>query len=366
MIKKTVQNSIFISDPHGEHEEFFRLMNLAKDKLGGKADNIFILGDIFDRGPRPDLIMDYLMNEKASIHFLWGNHDILWMSAFGGCRASIACALRIAIVYNNFDLLRSYKINLDNLKNYAIKHYKYNERFKIKVFEENEIAWDKEIAAKMHEAIAMIQFKLEKGLLPKDRLYLDDYQLNIDEENIIDGLKRDFENSEILKNHIEFLTNNGSIFKVYNNKLLFHACILPHQKKELEILQNNIKMKKTAINFYLLWCGKNSPFFGKQKMTTYERYFFDDKATYKEPLEDFYKFCDDKKFIDRLLFQFGITDGIVINGHIPVKIKDGESPIKCEGLRIVLDGGMAKSYQKVSGIKGMVMIENEGGCTILH
>ena len=372
--------AIFIADPHGEHEEFFRLMNLAYDKLGGKADNIFVLGDIFDRGPRPDLIMDYLMCEKADTHFLWGNHDILWMGAHLGCLPSIACALRIAIAYNNFDLLNNYNINLKLLKKFAQKTYKNDpcERFLIKVFDENINPIDKDLAAKMHKAISIIQFKLEKGILPEDRLLLgkniyplrdnhfptvdknNPFELTVYENAIIKGLRDDFIKSELLKKHLDFMIDNGGVYKIYNNKLLFHACI-SKDKQHLDELDTQIrkayKNKIATPLFYKLWCMKDSPFFGKEKMTTFERFFVEDKSTHKELLDGYYKSIDDPEYAKKLLEEFGIDEGIIINGHIPVKIKDGESAFRANGLRIVLDGGMAKSYQSVSGIKGMVMIE---------
>jgi len=385
MTKKTAQNSIFISDPHGEYEEFFRLTETAKDKLGGQADNIFVLGDIFDRGPRPDYIMDYLMTENDKVFFTWGNHDILWMGARLGCMPSIACALRIAIAYNNFDLLVNYNINIESLKKFAIKTYKNDpcERFLIKVFEENENPIDKDIAVKMHKAISIIQFKLEKGLLPDDRLLLgsnlyplrdnhfptvdkeNPFRLTEDEKKVMIDLSEGFMFSKPLKKHIDFMIKNGSIYKVYNNKLLFHAC-LPRDKKSIDALDKKIRDAYTncenLVLFYQLWCMKDSPFFGKEKMTTYERFFVEDNTTHKEPLDEYFKHIDDPKYAKKLLKEFGIDadkekNARIINGHIPVRIKDGESAIKSGGLRIVLDGGMAKSYQKVSGIKGMVMIE---------
>jgi len=385
------QNSIFISDPHGEHEEFFYLMGLAKDKLRQKIDNIFVLGDIYDRGPRPDAIMDYLIEQKARVHFCWGNHDILWMGAALGCLPSIACTLRIAFAYNNFDLLNNYGIKLKPLMEFAAKIYKDDpcDRFKIKVFEENVQPIDKELAAKMHKAVSIIQFKLEEGVLPDDRLLLGKdvyplrdnnfpsvdkdrpFVLSSEEKKIIEGLRADFFKSELLKKHIDFLINNGSIHKVYNNKLMFHACIprLYSSPDRLSALCEGIKSlyaKRFATPlFYLMWCYENSPFFGKKKMTTFERFFVEDKTTHKEPLDEYFQNIDDEGFAREILKEFGIEDedGVIINGHIPVK--KGESAIKSGGKRIVLDGGMAKSYQSVTGMKGMVMIENNDGATEL-
>ncbi|MCL2556102.1 MAG: fructose-1,6-bisphosphatase [Firmicutes bacterium] len=391
MIKKINQNSIFISDPHGEHEEFFRLMKLAKDKLQNKVDNIFVLGDIYDRGPQPDVIMDYLINEESNVFFTWGNHDILWMGAALGCLPSIACTLRIAFAYNNFDLLHYYKINLEPLKKMAVKIYDDDscERFCIKVFEENINPMDKIIAAKMHKAISIIQFKLEYGVLPEDRLLLgkniyplrdnnfpsvdknNPFELTEEESKIISGLSQDFKNSAYLKKHIDFLVEKGSVYKVYNNKLMFHACAPIYNAKKImqdldDKIKNLYKNKIASHLFYQLWCMKDSVFFGKEKMTTFERFFIDDKTTHKEPLDEYFKRIDDAEFAKEILKEFGISeDGVIINGHIPVK--KGESTTRSEGKRIVIDGGMAKSYQSVTGIKGMVMVEdNDVKCKILR
>ena len=114
---------------------------------------------------------------------------------------------------------------------------------------------------------------------------------------------------------------------------------------------------------WYLWCGSNSPVFGKQKMTTFERYFIQNEETWKEPKNSYYEYLDDEEMAMRLLMEFGINseEGHIINGHVPVQVKKGEKPIKAGGKIIVIDGGFTKAYQKITGIAGYTLIYNSFG-----
>ena len=408
---------------------------LAEEYIVALADSIFrlavdklhIIGDVFDRGAHPDKIMDFLI-DFHDVDFQWGNHDMVWMGAATGSWACITNLLRMNISYNNFDMLEvGYGINLRPLASFAEKYYGNDpcEKFKPHVLDVNKYdPIDEELAAKMHKAIAICQFKVEGQRIKahpeyrlEERLLLDKldlkkgtvtvegvewplrdtnfptvdpadpYKLTAEEEELLEGLSASFLNSEKLQRHINFLFNHGALYKVANGNLLYHGCIPVDEEgnfKEVEV--NDVKLSGKELMDYLdeevrrsffapykadetgirgdimwfLWLGGDSPLFGKSKMTTFERLFIADKASHKEPTRPYYKLRDDKKLCEKILREFGLNPetGKILNGHVPVKFKDGESPIKGEGLLYVIDGGMSKAYQKETGIAGYTFIFN--------
>ena len=286
---------------------------------------------------------------------------------------------------------------------------------------------DKVLMSKIQKAIAIIQFKLEGALIQKhpeykmnDRLLLDKinydkaeitigkntyklndsnfptidknnpYKLTKQEKEIVDRLKLSFINSEKLIKHIAFLYSKGHMYQNYNGNLLFHGCIPLKENGELEEIEIMGKMVKgkalmnhmeniahkaffsnkdnqSEIDFmWYLWGGSKSPLFGKDKVATFERYFIDDKTTHTEIKNPYYNYLDDEKTCDMILKEFDINskDGHIINGHVPVKAKDGESPIRANGKLIVIDGGFAKSYQKSTGLAGYTLTYNSNGLVL--
>ena len=391
------------------------------------VDRLHIIGDIFDRGSHPDQIMDYLM-QYDDVDFQWGNHDIVWMGAAAGSWACTANILRMNISYNNFDMLEiGYGINLRPLSSFANRVYAKDscEAFMPKILEENKYdPVSKRTAAKMHKAIAIMQFKIE-GQRIKDnpefnlnhRLLLDKidyengtieikgktyelkdtnfptidpedpYKLTDEELRVIRNLQASVTRSKKLQDHIKFLFSHGALYKVMNDKLMFHGCIPVDANGEFEKCtiygeshsgkaffdyldglvrkayfspDEDIKEGAEGDIMWYLWLGAKSPLFGKDQMTTFERLFIADKATHKEHTSDYYKYRDDRVFCERILKEFGIDPkrGHILNGHVPVKIKDGESPIKGEGKLFVIDGGISKAYQKTTGIAGYTFIYN--------
>ena len=390
-------------------------------------DHLHILGDIFDRGRHPDLVMESLINFH-SLDIQWGNHDVLWMGATCGNESSIANVVRICARYNNIGLLEdSYGINTRPLSTFAIETYKNDkcEKFMPKVFEYNEYDHsDRNTVAKIHKAITIIQFKLEGNLIKKhpeykmeDRLLLDKinfkkgtiklgkqeyklnensfptidpndvYKLTPEEEEVIARLKDSFKSSENLNKHIKFLYEKGSMYKTFNDNLLFHGCVPTDENgefKKVEFLGEKLSGKKyfdkinTVANrayfdienneneidiMWFLWACKDSPLFGKEKMATFESYFIDDKETHKEPKNSYYKYIEQEKYCKKVLKEFGLEgeDSHIMNGHIPVKAKDGESPIRANGKMFVIDGGLAKSYREKTGIAGYILTYNSHG-----
>lgn len=216
------------------------------------------------------------------------------------------------------------------------------------------------------------------------------YELTKEEEEIIDRLQESFKNSETLNKHITFLYSKGSIYKCFNSNLLFHGCIPMEENGEfsnVDILgrsvsgkdlfdcidkiirkayfeRDQIEKSKEAIDLmWYLWCGPKSPLFGKDKAATFERYFVIEKETHKEIKNPYFKLIENEETCDIILKEFGLEGkkSHIINGHIPVKEKDGESPIKANGKLLVIDGGFAKSYRGQTGRAGYTLTYNSYG-----
>ena len=409
----------------GIAEDFIIELTEAISRLA--VDKLHIIGDIFDRGAHPDAIMEYLM-DFHDVHFQWGNHDIVWMGAAAGNRACITNLLRMNISYNNFDMLEvGYGINLRPLATFAEKVYADDpcQYFKPHILDENKYdPVPEELAAKMHKAIAICQFKLEgqrimahpeykleKRLL-LDKINLeegtvevegvkwplrdtnfptldlnDPYQLTAEEEEVVNALVASFLNSDKLQKHIKFLFTHGELYTKINGNLMYHGCIPMDEEGEfMEVELNGKTLKGKALMDFLddqvrrayysekdqdereydadlmwyLWLGGDSPLFGKEKMTTFERLFIEDKSTHKEYTRPYYKLIKERKACEKILLEFGLdpNKSKILNGHVPVKIKDGESPIKGGGLLYVIDGGISKAYQKQTGIAGYTFIYN--------
>lgn len=388
-------------------------------------DQLHIIGDIFDRGPRADIIMDELIRFK-NVDIQWGNHDISWMGAASGNRALMANVVRIATSYNSFDQLEDgYGINLRALSEFAGRVYHDDPctYFAPHTLDRNK--YDPvglNLAAKMHKAIAVIQFKLEGQLLARHPEYnltrhvglnnvnFQDMTVNIEgksypmrdtylptidpkdpctltkeEGALMDVLAASFEHSEKLQKHIKFLYSHGSMYRTYNNNLMYHGCIPMDEKgnfrsytftegsysgKAMLDYINKIasrayyggcskEKQQCAIDFmWYLWCGQDSPLYGKDKMTAFEHYFIEDKSTYKETYDPYYRLNNQVEICDKILREFGLdpTHGHIINGHVPVKKIDGDSPIKAGGKLFVIDGGISKAYQSRTGIAGYTLI----------
>ena len=388
-------------------------------------DRLHIIGDIYDRGPFADKVMD-LIHDHYSVDIQWGNHDIVWMAAATGIRASIAAVIRLSARYNNLDTLEdAYGINLMPLATFAMNAY---EGDPCKAFipqntpPENHGSTQIQLTSKMHKAIMVIEMKLAGEIIRRnpelemeDRLLLDNinyekgtitidgseyelndkafptidpqnpYELTKEEKELTDKLRYSFLYCEKFQNHIKTLFSKGGTYLSYNSNLLFHGCIPLDDNgnlKELILQGKAYKGKALCDQFDLicrrayfnrehpeitskdrdymwyLWSGAYSPLFGKDKMTTFERYFIDDKKVHHEESNMYYKLRDDKEACCRILEEFGLDPEVshIINGHIPVKVAKGESPIKAEGKLFVIDGGMSKPYQKVTGIAGYTLI----------
>lgn len=395
------------------------------------VDHLHVVGDIFDRGPYPHLIMDSLM-EHHSVDIQWGNHDVLWMGAAAGSPSCIANVIRIAAKYGNLDILEDgYGINLVPLARLAMSRYDADtcKCFKVDYREGDYDVRDAQLDEKMHKAISIIQFKLEGELIKRnpefamdDRLLLDKmdlekctvtsygkeyplkdtdfptfdpqnpYALSSEEQDVMERLKGAFQNCEKLQRHVRFLFTKGSLYKVYNGNLLYHGCVPLNEDgsfqkvkifgkeyagRELyDVLENyarkgfyaiDAKEKQKGLDIlWFIWENKYSPVFGKEKMTTFERYFIADKSTHKEPKNAYYRLLEQEEVVNRILAEFSLPpEGAhIINGHIPVEAKLGESPVKCGGKLLIIDGGFSKAYQDKTGIAGYTLIYNSYGLVL--
>ena len=284
---------------------------------------------------------------------------------------------------------------------------------------------DKMNIAKIHKAITIIQFKLEGQMIKRhpeynlnNRLLLDKmnlkkgyvlidgkkyeindknfptlleddvYELIPEEKEIMERLSESFKKSEKLNEHIGFLYKKGQLYTKFNSNLLFHACIPMTENGEFKkveflgeqlsgkeyldavneainkiwISKENIEKEKIDLMWYL-WISPNSPFFGKDKMATFESYFVKDKEMSKETKNPYYTLTNKEEICDKILKEFGLDEkeSHIVNGHMPVKAKDGESPIRGNGKLLVIDGGFAKSYQQKTGNAGYILTYNSNG-----
>lgn len=394
-------------------------------------DHLHIVGDIYDRGPGPHIIL-HTLRHYHSVDVQWGNHDIVWMGAAAGSLACIANVVRMSARYGNLDTLEEgYGINLIPLATFALEQYKNtSEAFAIK-YNTDYNTKDLGMDMKMHKAMAVIQFKLEGQIIKRrpefmmeDRLLLgkinfekgtvmvegreykmrdmdfptidpaNPYELTPEETEVMERLRQAFTRCDKLQKDVRFLFSKGGLYKVYNSNLLYHGCVpLDEEGNFLKVnvfgkeysgkalydildtyarrgyyasRESGDKAKGEDILWYI-WTGPNSPVFGKDKMTTFERYFIEDKETHVETKNAYYRLYDNEEIVDKILREFGLdtTKSHIVNGHVPVERKKGESPIKCNGKLLVIDGGFSKAYQHKTGIAGYTLVANSYGMRLV-
>lgn len=394
-------------------------------------DHLHILGDIYDRGTGPHIIIDTLRNYH-SLDIQWGNHDIVWMGAASGNPACIANVIRMAVRYGNLSTLEEgYGINLVPLATFALKQYKNVncDLFGIKYSKGYNLN-DLNLDTMLHKAISILQFKLEGQLIMRrpefhmeNRLLLDKinyedktividnityklsdtdfptvnplspYELTPEEEDVMIRLKQAFLKCDKLQEHVRFLFSKGSLYKVYNSNLLYHGCVPLDENgdfskvslfgetysgkalyDELEryarkgfFAKDPVEKSKGQDILWYLWAGHHSPVFGKDKMATFERYFIEDVRSHIETKNHYYSVLDDETVINRILTEFGLDKehSHIINGHVPVELKKGDSPIRCNGKLLIIDGGFSKAYQGKTGIAGYTLVYNSHGMSLV-
>ncbi|MBE5851915.1 MAG: fructose-1,6-bisphosphatase [Lachnospiraceae bacterium] len=395
-------------------------------------DHLHIVGDIYDRGPGPHIVMDTL-SHYHSIDVQWGNHDVVWMGAASGHAACICNVIRMAARYGNLATLEEgYGINLIPLATFALTTYADTNCDAFAVNYDNDYnTKDLALDTRMHKAISMIQFKLEGQIVKRwpcfemdDRLLLDKidyekgticingkdypmkdmdfptvdpanpYELSKEEEEVVARLQKAFISCEKLQKHVRFLFSKGGLYKAYNSNLLYHGCVPMDENGEFmkvslfgeeysgkalyDVLEYYARRgyyskhhpeekKKGQDVIWYIWSGPKSPVYGKDKMTTFERYFVDAEETHKEVKNSYYNFVDDENIINKILEEFGLDtkDAHIVNGHVPVEAKKGETPIKCGGKLFIIDGGFSKAYQGKTGIAGYTLVSNSYGMRLV-
>ena len=397
------------------------------------VDHLHIVGDIYDRGPGPHIIMDTLCSYH-SVDVQWGNHDIAWMGAACGHMACIANVVRIAARYGNLDTLEDgYGINLLPLATFAMDVYRNADCSVFSIRHGTDYnTKDSGLDAKMHKAMSVIQFKLEGQLIRRhpefgmeDRVLLDriDYEKGVlrvenkesgasreykmldmdfptidpghpfelteEERQVMERLRQAFMKCEKLQRHVRFLYAKGGLYKIYNGNLLYHGCVPMNSdgsfagvnvygkryygKALYDVLEYYARRAYYAKDeeeraagqdiMWYIWTGPGSPVFGKEKMATFERYFLEEKETHKEKKNSYYKLVEKEETVEQILKEFGLEsrDAHIVNGHVPVEQIHGESPVKCGGRLLIIDGGFAKAYQAKTGIAGYTLVCNSRG-----
>ena len=401
---------------NGRADRFIvRLCELIKHLA---VDKLHIVGDLFDRGPRPDIILELLMRHH-SVDIQWGNHDILWMGAAMGNPACIANALRNSLKYGNFDMLEDgYGLNVRPLALFAMEQYGDDPCTNFLPTHVTDcVAENSDMTAKILKAITVIQFKLEGQLIVRhpeygmqSRLLLetlvrsdgtveigrkeyrindislptvdpaDPYRLSEREQQLVDQLVLSFLRSEKLQTHVRYLLEKGAMYRVCNGNLLYHGCIpmepdgsftrvkvgdaVCYGKSLMDVCDRlcrtamyDRRTENTDLLWYL-WCGPHSPLNGKDKIATFERTFFDDPEARMERKNPYYDLWNSEETARTILAEFGVPfeSGHIINGHVPVRKSKGDTPIKANGKFINIDGGLSKAYQPVTGICGYTLV----------
>ncbi len=391
------------------------------------ASQIHLIGDVYDRGPYPDKIMEEVSANPA-IDIQWGNHDVVWMGAALGQRGCIAHVVRNCARYANLSILTdAYGIDLSHLENFALEAYKDDPCVAFGLKGNPDLPEDElELNVKVQKAMAILQFKVEAQLIDEnpsfgleDRKLLhridwqkhtividgteyaltdtvfptvnpeDPYALTLEEEQAMASLEHSFQNSEKLQRHMQLFLERGSLYKIQNNALMFHACVplnADGSLKEANLYGQKLKgkalfdavdahvrnafeatdpeeKKKGCDLLWYLWLGDASPLFAKSKMATFELYLIAEKEARKEVKNAFYTLYENEETVNAIFENFGMDPehAYIVCGHVPVKVKDGENPLKCNGKVVVVDGGMSSAYRKTTGIGGLALVSDSQG-----
>ena len=359
------------------------------------VDHLHIVGDIYDRGNGCDIIMDEL-SRFHSFDIQWGNHDVLWMGAYFGNAACLCNVIRINCVYRNLQAIENYGINLRPLAIFASEEYALDkcEAFRISHVYGSESDFEKdEMLARMTKAITVIQLKLENRLIRNhpefemgDRILYPSDSLTEREERLIEMLTDEFKHSKRLGEHMRILLKCGSMYQVFNDNLIMHGCVPTEADGSFSkirvgeevysgkalydrldtLVRTAAKGDHYSVDYmWYLWCGKKSPLYGRDKMCVYTKYF--EGYTEKEEKDEYYNLVNDEAFCLKVLAEFGATgdNSVIVNGHMPVKVKQGESPESGNCRHITIDGGLSRAYQPKTGIAGYTLVNNSQGLFLI-
>jgi fructose-1,6-bisphosphatase-3 len=366
-------------------------------------DELVIGGDCWDRGPRGDRVVEYIMRQP-NVSFTWGNHDAAWLGACLGNDALIAHVLRISIRYRRLSQLEEgYGILVQPLEH--LVRATYPDDPAACFVPKGEGLRDRTTMARMQKAAAIMQYKLEGQMIArhpewgidhrrllhtidrnagtiqvdgksyplKDRHFptLDPahpYDLSAEEQACIDRIRQSFLASQKLWAHMRYLLSHGSMYLTRDDNLIFHGCVpvdeeggflpmdvdgQPRSGKALfdsldDVLARSLDQTTTYERdlMWYLWCGPRSPLFGKDRITTLENDLIEAKETHVETKNPYFSLIHEVDFCDRILKEFGVNPerGLIVNGHVPVKIEKGENPIKRSRKAITIDGAFSQAY----------------------
>jgi fructose-1,6-bisphosphatase-3 len=387
-----------------DHDRGLQVVRLTVRVVRNLAvDELIIGGDCWDRGPRGDRVVDYLMRQP-NLSFTWGNHDAAWLGACLGQEALIAHVLRISLRYRTLSQLEEgYGIALNPLEHLARNSYGNDPA---RAFMPRGTGRrDPVLVARMQKAAAVMQFKMEGQLIARhpewhldnrrllhgiDRkrgtILVDEisyplrdtffptldpahpYELSADEADCMEWYRESFLNSQKLWGHMKFLLEHGSMYLVRDDHLIFHACVPVDARGEFLPLPIGGREYRGKALFdaldavlarsldrptgpgrdllWYLWCGPRSPLFGKDRITTLENDLIEDHATHVETKNPYFQLIHEPEFCDKVFREFEVDPrrGLIVNGHVPVKIEKGESPLKRSGKAITIDGAFSEAY----------------------
>ena len=403
-------NAIF--DELVAHDKDLELLRLVAHVIRNLLiSELIVAGDLGDRGQRIDKVIDYLMRQP-SVAITWGNHDVSWMGACLGQDACIATVMRISLRYRRLSQLEEgYGIPVVPLEKLARTVYTDDPatHFGCK----GEGLRDDQLMARMQKAMAIMQFKLEgqtilrhpeyqmahRNLLHRidpvaktvevdGQIYplLDDhfptidwndpYALSPEEQACIDRLRTSFLLSPVLWRQMSYVAQQGAMYLRRDHNIIFHGCVpvdadgkllsleidgVQYSGKALFDALNNViqnafrhKAQKDIDMLWYLWTGALSPLFGKDRMASFETYFIADKNTHKEHKNPYFNLIHSADFCAQIFREFGVSEeeGLIVNGHVPVKLEQGENPLKDSGKAITIDGAFSEAY----GDKGYTLI----------
>jgi fructose-1,6-bisphosphatase-3 len=386
---------------HGRAAQFIRvIVRVLRDLT---VDELIIAGDFWDRGPRGDRVVDYLQRQP-NVSITWGNHDVAWLGACLGQEALIAHVLRISTRYRQLSQLEEgYGIIMEPLEHLVREVYSDDpaDRFVPRGTGLRETV----MMARMQKAAAIMQFKLEGQTMQRNpewnlehrrmlhrinksagTIEIDGvarpladtrfptidparpYDLSTHERICIDRIRQSFFSSQKLWGHMRWLLERGAMYLIRDNHLIFHGCVpvdpsgdflalvvdgQPRCGRALfdaidrvlaRVLDKPTDKDKDFL--WYLWCGPLSPLFGKDRITTLENDLVIDKATHVETKNPYFQLIHEVEFCNRILSEFGVDreSGLIVNGHVPVKVEKGENPLKRSGKAITIDGAFSVAY----------------------
>ncbi len=397
------------------------------------VDKLHIVGDLYDRGPHPDVILERLLRYRR-VDIQWGNHDVVWMGAAAGSPLCICTVLKTTLAYCNHSMLEDgYGINLRHLLHYAVHWYSDSDlTLWVPHVDESRARHSADgihRCAMMHKAITILMLKLECQVIDRnpdfqmqDRDFLrridyekgtvnwygteyplrdtdfptvdpaDPARLTEEEEDLLRRLVQSFQHCEKLQRHTQFLYAKGSVYYEENGNLMYHGVIPMTEDGSFaaETFEGETYSGRALLDYcdararrgyfapegsaerqsgqdflWYLWCGKLSPLFGRSAMTTFERLYIADPATYTEVKDPYYTWYDDEDACVRILREFNMSkNSHIVNGHVPVREKNGESPIKGNGRLLVIDGGFCRAYHEKTGIAGYTLVYSSHGMSL--